>query len=264
MACDYITCYASQDVPVTGLGALASSLFRHQSELGNKHYGWSMSGFKGFKCGEVEVGKRNDEVLVRLHGTSAELSWRNLYERSSNVSRIDLQATILVQGGVTKAIETFRRDARRFAKARHDLPIVRWVCDHRGGYTLYLGARSSNCFGRIYDKYHHTKMEYYRDCLRAEVQYQDEFALRVAQRLYAEHSPITLMSSYISRFLERRGCRLEFSGISAAGITCPRNRSDVDRNLIWLERSVRPCIKRIMDAGRGAEALRALGLVQDE
>src|SRR6185503_312024 len=190
VACDYITCYSSTDEPVTGLGALASSLFRHEVEIGNKHYGWSMSGFKGFKCGEVEVGKRGEEVLVRLHGNSAALSWRKLYERASNVSRIDLQATILVQGGVTRAIESFRRDARRFAKTRHDAPVVRWVCDHRGGYTLYLGARSSVCFGRIYDKYHHTKMEYYRDCLRAEVQYQDQLALRVAQALYAESSPI--------------------------------------------------------------------------
>src|SRR6185369_6433867 len=218
VACDYITCYASVDEPVTGLGALASSLFRHQVEIGNKHYGWSMSGFKGFKCGEVEVGKRGDEVLVRLHGNMAALRWKELYSRSSNVSRMDLQATICVKGSVTQTIEAFRRDARKFARARKDLPVVRWVCDHRGGYTLYLGARSSVCFGRIYDKYQHTKMDHYLNCVRAEVQYQDDLALNVARALYDAPSPIPLMSSYIQLFLERRGCELEFSGISAAGI----------------------------------------------
>ena len=263
VACDYITAYAAGPIAAEKLHAVASSLYRHEAEIGNRVRSFGISGFSGFKCGEVEIGKRKDELLVRLHGNAAALSWGTLLDHADNCSRFDVQATVLVQGGVTKTIEKFRRAARVHSDSQNKKPIVRWVCDHRGGYTLYLGARQSDCFGRVYDKWQKTKIDYYKECVRFEVQYQDSLALRVASTLRSASSPRPVMSGLIQSFMERRGCRLELPGATLTSIRCPRTRPDLDRTLEWLQAHVRPSVLRLIDAGRGSEALTALGLVDE-
>src|SRR6185369_968940 len=156
VGCDYITAYAEGAKPVVGLHALASQLFRHESEIGNKHSGFGLAGFKGFRCGEVEVGERGKEVLVRLHGQAAAHHWRRIFHLADNVSRFDVQVTVKVSTGVAPTIDEIRKAAQLHATAHGDKPIVRWVRDHRGGYTLYLGARTSNAFARVYAKFEKT------------------------------------------------------------------------------------------------------------
>lgn len=264
LACDYITCIAPETRGGFGLHSAASSLFRWQAETGNKIRGFGMSGFSGWQCGSVAIGTRKDDVMVRLSSDSAASSWRTVAQHAANITRFDVQATIKLPDGPTQRISRDRRAARRDSQAKHDVPIVRWIQDHKGGFTLYLGARSSLVFGRIYDKWQRDQLDHYVNCIRYEVQFQRELAWNVATDLLATSSERPRIASRVLQFFHGRGISLELPYQDAATYCCSRPRSDVDKNLEWLRTAVRPCVTRLIAAGRGDDVFRALGLIVDE
>lgn len=264
MAVDYITATVKSKSDSYQLVWLGTELFRTQGLYGNRPRPFGMSGFKGWKCGAVDTATRDDEYMLRVSGGAAASAWKQIVPLADHVSRLDLQATVKVTSGTTRRIERHRRAARAHATKMHDKPIVRWVADHRGGYTLYLGARESICFGRIYDKYAHTQLDHYRDCVRYEVQYHNKLATSLATGLSRESSSLSHTAAYISQFFRGRGVALDLPWDDKATYCCSRPRSDDEKTLGWIEASVRPSVIRLVDAGKGEEVLRALGLVTDE
>lgn len=261
---DYITATAKDRDAAVALHAVGSSLFRVQRDFGNNARAWGMHGFSGFACGSVQVGTRDDEVCVRLSSDSAQRSWRDVVQAAQNVSRIDLQVTIQVQRDVAKVIDRYKRAARRDSVKSHNKKRVRWVQEHHGGYTLYLGNRQSNVFGRIYDKYEESKLDQFRSCVRFEAQYQSKLALWIANDLNGTNSSKPRIASYVSQFFDGRGVHLEVPYKDTARYSCSRPRSDADRNLQWLSDAVKPCVLRLMSQGLGEEVFRALGLIADD
>jgi len=260
---DYLTATATESNGHEPLHSYASQLFRVQCDKGNNPKPWGMAGFKGWRCGSVEIGKRNDETIVRLSSDSAYLSWRPVVQHASNVSRIDLQCTVLPVDGPTKRINQNRRQALRDASRSNDRKVVRWIQDNRDGYTLYLGQRTSIVFGRVYDKFVQSGLDHYKGCVRYEVQFQNKLALNVACGLSKDHSTIPRIAGYCSQFFRGRGIELKLPHQELGNYSCSRRRSDVDRNLAWLTNAVRPTVLRLIALGRGEEVLRAIGLVDD-
>lgn len=261
LACDYLTVTGVHGHGVGDLHGTASSIFKVEADRGNRIKPWGMSGFKGWRCGGVEIGKRESEVIVRLSGDCAALNWSRIYELANNCSRIDIQATVKTEECHTRRIEMHKRQARRFASKRGDKPIVRWVQEHKGGYTLYVGSRSSNCFGRIYDCWAKHKLDHYVGTVRYEAQYQHDLAPVVARKLLSSNSAISVMSSHCSQVFKARGVDAPVFHNAQLTSCLVRQRSDCDRNLLWLAKAVRPCVERLIALGKGEEVLTALGLV---
>ena len=261
---DYLTATAVEPDDYQPLHSLATALFRVQAEKGNNPKAWGMAGFKGWSCGSVAIGRREKETLVRLSSDSAALSWRGVVHLATNISRIDLQATVLPHDGPSARIDRHRNQAHDNSAESGNRKVVRWVRDNRGGYTLYLGQRTSICFGRIYDKSVESKLSCYEGCIRYEVQYHNKLAKRVACALASDHQTIPRIASYCRQFFSGRGVDLELQYNDRSTYCSPRTRSDADRNLAWLSQAVRPTVLRLIACGRGAEALSALGLVQEE
>jgi DNA relaxase NicK len=264
IACDYITGTTKERDLSLRLYDFGSALMSRQCDLGNRKVPWGMKAFSGYQCGSVQLGTRGEECMVRLSSDSASLYWKDVVQHSQNVSRIDLQSTVRVQTDVARRIDSYRRAAQRDADKTAVGKVVRWIQEYHGGYTLYLGDRKSNVFGRIYDKHKDTPIDEYQSCVRFEAQFQKKLALFVASQLARQDSQISAMSSYLTQFFASRGIVLELPQESTATYSCPRIRSDFDKNLIWLAAAVKPCILRLIAAGRGEETLRALGLVQDD
>lgn len=260
---DYVTATALETSDYQPLHSRASSMFHHQAQIGNQPKPWGMSGFKGWSCGSVAIGRRQDETIVRLSSDAAALGWRGVVQLASNVSRLDLQATVRGLRGPTATIDKHRREARRNALKHNQKRVVRWVQDNRDGYTLYLGQRSSICFGRIYDKFAQSKLEHYEGCVRYEVQYHNKLALNIACALQRLDSPLPTIASYCSEFFEGRGILLDLPYRNGATYCCSRTRSDVDKNLSWLRTAVRPTVLRLIALDRGEDLMRALGLIDD-
>jgi len=264
IGCDYLTATAKDREAASSLHSAGSVLFMDQRANGNEAKAWGMHGFAGWSCGSVQVGTRKEEVCVRLSSDAAFNSWREVVQHAQNVSRIDLQATLRVVQDVEGLIDRYKRAARRDSEKGHNKKRVRWVQEHHGGYTLYLGNRGSNVFGRIYDKHSESKLDQYRDCVRFECQYQNKLAKFVATELSALPSPMSRIASYVSQFFLGRGVRLELPYKDTARYSCSRPRSDVEKHLEWLTNSVRPCVGRLIADGHGEAVFRALGLIVDD
>jgi len=144
------------------------------------------------------------------------------------------------------------------------MPIARWIQDNRSGYTLYLGSRESNVFGRIYDKYAREQLNQFRECVRYEVQYNSRLANSIAHVLMRMSSPKDGMSGYLRQFLQERGVSPPPLYMGQLTPCVPRARTDADKKLVWLRSAVRPSVLALIAMGRGAEVLEALGLVVDD
>lgn len=264
LGCDYLTCTAKDRKHAASLYDVGSSLMQRETQAGNKKVAWGLRGITGWSSGSVQLGTLEELVCVRLSSAVAHQHWPEVVQHSDNVSRIDLQATVRVKSSVTRRIDSYKRTAQRDADRTKVKKVVRWIQEHHGGYTLYLGDRGSEVFGRIYDKHEDTPIDEYRDCIRFEAQFQKRIAKFVAHQLLKSESQIPTIAGYVRQFFASRGIVLERLQMSQGTYCCPRIRSDLDKNLVWLAQAVSPCIRRLMDAGRGDEALRALGLIVDD
>lgn len=261
LCCDYVTCTAKEKESSERLHYRGSMLFRVQADCGNKSKPWSMKGFSGYQCGSVQVGTRGEEVIVRLSSDSANNAWKQVVHEAENVSRFDLEATIAFGDKVSRRIDRYRSCARRDSTRWRDKRRVRWVQEHHGGYTLYLGDRKSNVFGRIYDKGSESKLDQHAGCIRFEAQFQKKLARFIAKECCELSSPKLRFAAYLQQFFSGRGIHLEVPYTDGATYCCSRPRSDADKNLEWLAKAVQPCVRRLIDCGRGEEVLIALGLV---
>lgn len=259
--CDYLTCSAVDDRGLNTLHSFASQLMRSEAESGNELHPWSMKGYRGWRAGNIEIGTFQERVLVRCSAHVAAHSWTKLFELSEKISRIDLQVTVVVHGSVTSRIETHRQQALKFSAENLEKPIVRWIQDNRHGYTLYLGARESNVFGRIYDKYAREGLDHWKQCVRYEVQFNKRLARPVASTLVRTPVWKNAIAADVCRFFEDRGVPLPRLTDARSTYCSHRTRTDADRKLAWLADSVRPSVLSLLAMGRGPEVLRALGLV---
>lgn len=264
VACDYVTASATELKGMSPFHALGSALFRHEREKGNQPRSWGLADYKGWSCGHVQVGVSDQRCLIRASSDVAALNWKRIVELSDNVTRFDVQATIITQSSVTRRIDKHKAQALRFSKRHNEKPVVRWIADNRGGYTLYLGARESNVFGRVYDKWAREQVEHFRNCVRFEVQFQYQLAKTVARGCAAQASPISRFCAHVSQFLESRGVEPPALDNDEARYSCSRTRSDSDKKLLWLATAVRPSVMSLIDEGRGQEVLQALGLIVDD
>lgn len=136
-----------------------------------------------------------------------------------------------------------------------------------GGYTLYIGAPSSDQMGRLYNKAAESKAEEYENCWRWEVQLRNREATRAAVYLAEECRDVRQgVLATVSDWFTRRGCAPSFAAgeIVACDFTEPAPKSDAQRSLQWLQTQVRPTVARLVQEGYTTQTLHALGLAQSE
>jgi len=261
---DWITAVALEEVSSLKLSLLASTLMRHQVEIGNLKRAWGMAGFTGFAAGQVQFGMRGDETILRLSSGTAEMHWKQLYRESDRVTRIDVQATLRTKLEPRDVIQTHWDEARIDSGKHKRGPSVSLVTSNDGSDTCYLGKRSSCIFGRIYNKGIESKLAEYKRCVRYEVEYKGKASILLARRLAQASSSRSLAVEYIHSFLLTRGVVSPFSSSALHQLIVSRTRTDTLRRLEWLRKQARGSANVIVTQGMGAELLKALGLEIDD
>ena len=222
-----------------------------------------MSGFTGFKVGEIEFASRGDEFMVRLMSGTAQRSWRSVYELGASVTRIDLQVTVEMHRDCQDIVWEYYKRANRKSLEKKRGPRNRVILGNDGGATLYCGERTSNRFGRCYAKGPQSKLDYFKTALRFELQCNGKLSKVVSRRL---HQSIDERQFAIDRsvsFFETRIGRVPIRTALFINDSCPRKRSDVDQKLTWLARSVNPSVQMLLKMGYREEVLQALGLSEE-
>jgi DNA relaxase NicK len=223
----------------------------------------SFQGYDGVKCGAVFLGERDDGFCTYASGWQSDL-WAYIVPIDRwRPSRLDLQVTGLFEVPPEAYAQTAAQAAvehrRQYSRGRpHRITLTEGF---GRGDTLMLGSRTSEKYGRLYDKHLESKGEYPPGAWRFEVETKAETAREAFTALRATDDREKLIASIVGTFFVDRGVHFpvnvqtERQALHLGTI----ERSD-ERSLRWLRQHVRPTVQRLLAAGRKSDILDALGL----
>jgi len=272
---DYFTVTGKGGQPTRQLAAFGAELLSDERKAGNEYRGWGMAGFNGFKAGCVQLGERGKEVILRVSGVGAMAAFREAMTHADSISRLDTQFTVRTAKDAPTVIRRCYRSAKRLRDRRHTRGCVSILQSTDSSSTIYLNRRSSEVFGRIYDKGRESKLDHYWNAVRFETEFKGKMARRMAQELLQE-TDLELGSYQITRRVLAARSALANVCIDAL----PRSRASFfllkartsrtisapaslcTRRSHWLRSAVRPTVDLFRKHGRLDEIYDALGLQQ--
>lgn len=257
---DWITATAGKGVRAN---ALRYAMQGHLDERGTEGYQikpWYWNGYKGEVVDGCSTGERTDGVIVRLSGPMAMRHWQAALSLADNVSRFDIQTTILDrEGSADYAYRAYKR-AGESEMVQSGLTHTKYTQSTPDGSTCNLGSRSSDRYFRLYDKTAETKGEYPNRSWRYEIEYKNRRAYHVASDLAGSRN---LAPNIYDRIVQAFGSygvvppgpapTLSFRD---AGVV---HATDDQRRLEWVRRCIRPVVGRLVEAYDGETVARALG-----
>ena len=268
---DYLSTTWPDEIRNTALGNMRNVIDwaeRRPLNIGGKDFTktWAWQGYIGYKVGQVCIGERPDGCIVRLEGKAAH-DWAMAgLPIGHNVTRLDIALTIWGISDQSEVIARHNVEGVAHRKSLQSRPYAVRLIDGNGdGDTLYLGARSSELFVRIYDKERSPNGgATYKTALRYECECKEQLAQRAYQGCVNPRYSATSCLPILAGLLARRGISPVGVGSVFAKLISPSIApvSDLESSLSWLAVQVRPTIARLMAEGYEEEVLTALGLAR--
>ncbi len=227
-----------------------------------------LNGYIGWRAGRVSYGERENAGLVQLSGDYAARHFDTIYPLASNVSRFDVAVTARLAEQDNQLGSRSYQQAVAFhdAHARSALPSFHG--DAEGGYTCYVGNRTSDYYLRIYNKeaeqasvHDASGLEQYRRAWRYELECKGLAAATLALAHSGAADRHSWCQSVVHNYTSAHGIQPAFphDGERVLGPTL-RRRSDRDTRLAWVRSTVRPALEYLLQTGTRAEVMEALGL----
>jgi DNA relaxase NicK len=221
----------------------------------------STHGYRGWVSGQIQIGERHDGLYFRASGEAAEHVWKEATELGYRASRIDLATTV--------TYDRKRPDVAREAYASVNSasnrggrpPSGGLYLNAAGGSTCYVGSRSSEKYGRIYDKDAESGSADYRNSWRYELELKGDTAANTAKMLASKSDYRRLICVAVVGFFQTRGIRCDWSTVAGEELSAsPARLSDDASRLEWLSSSVAPAVRQLSSRIGLRELLGALGL----
>lgn len=207
---------------------------------------YSAHGYSYRSRGAVSCGVGAREVLLQLTGAEASSSWRHCARWATNVSRIDLACSARPDRPTSALARQQYQAASGVARGRGRPTRFTLIVNEDRGDTLYVGARTSDQLGRLYDKWRESRAEEYRDCWRWEVQYRRAPALSAVRSLLASETEPESIAATVATWFSGRGVDATYHvGSRPLAIQATRPQSDNERWLAWARRCVAPRAKEL-------------------
>lgn len=232
--------------------------------LGEQSRDWTSYGYQGYDCGDLRWGRRGQDDLITLRGHGANQHFREFGYAATHCSRIDLAVTIRHAfhdiNVASEAYNTLQEVAR-------DLPISRnysIITSLLGGDTLYVGKRSSQQFGRLYDKTLESASEEWANCWRWEVEFKKPLAWEVLTSLLRSSQPDEWINAQVHQWFEDRYVQPSWVvNNSYPAIAIKRKKTADEKALEWLAKTVRPTVERLIRRGKATQMLNSLGILTE-
>lgn len=230
---------------------------KSQMEVGHKK--WQALGYKGWATRGMRVGfsEKNGWICI-LSGEAAGQLWE-LFIPSAKVTRIDLAVTVRL--GV--AMENVAKLYYDFLDVPNKaIPKRALIRNSAGGQTFYLGSRTSESFGRVYDKGVEEKSSEPGFRWRYEVEYKKPRSDAISRALGAarEKNSHSIISTVHNWFTARGAFPLFRSGGAGLQTETETRIRTPEKKILWLRSQVRPTVQYLLSVGRGNDAIEALGL----
>jgi len=258
---DWLTATARPDERADELAHLAGAVLVEERSAGNRQREWQWRGYTGLSAGGCSYGSRRDGVIARLSGATASKWACPAAQLASNITRCDIQVT-WVDGDADAdraVMGLYRNRAVIGGRGRRcDRTMLR---PETTGPTLYAGRRSSDQFGRIYDKHSEEPAAYPAGSVRAEVELKGAAAASLRTRIGDGTVDSAFAVAFTRGWFDRRGVDLPLPEGGRAELDIPaRAPTDAERTLAWLARQVAPAAARSVEWSGLWPTLEALGL----
>lgn len=270
VGCDYITVTAASCVARKHLIEFGKYLVRDAVRGGAKQTVCRTLGYKGEAATGVSWGQRLDGALLRATSHTAAEHWNQIFDVGERCTRFDVQITLRTKHTPHEVMSAVWKKNPGWTTGKGRRSKVKKVVGPNGIESLFVGARQSETFFRMYDKGIESGDDWYRLAVRAELELKGDYSQQYAEQLTRNENAQRAMLATVCEFCERRlrvsmeAFHLRWS--ASDKIICHslrRTASSYIKELRWLGRSVRPCIERLVRAGLRRECLSALGLPQD-
>jgi DNA relaxase NicK len=264
LGCDYISASISRDLPEFVEVTTAWWDILHKERLATGLIeDMGMMGYNGMSAGAVFVGSRFDGMFLRISGATADTHLMQYLDAPGRCTRIDFQVT-LRYGDAWRLMLNGCRSWATIANERLPLPRrrkVREVNDDDQGHTVYVGARSSTAFGRIYHKWAKDKDRYEPGDLRFEVELHKGFARDAIEKMNNwEGNGYHWMGAFLWDWWKERGINIPFITYDRVSSrwTDVLDDTPLSQKLNWLQTQVAPTARLLADQGHTAEVFRVL------
>ena len=221
---------------------------------------WHGHGYQGMSIEGVAYGARADGCYLRLSGSQSAQHWLEALTAAENCSRIDLAVDTHFNLPVTSLVDELYVETPKKSGHGGRPPMKRVVKDTRGGQTLYFGARTSERFGRLYDKGVESKSHSAGQRWRWELEAKERAARGFADGLARAESPTSYIQGAVASFFySRAGVTLGEIDESFKCFEAP-NAPRGEELLHWLAIGVRPTVAKLTQVYGRERVLHALGI----
>ncbi len=257
---DWLTCTAKERGRKNALSEVWDRCEDMNKAAGAVSHAAARFGFKGLQCSGAFYGVNQDRSCLILSGPHSAPLTRDAITAAESISRFDLQVTTWCNGETPHVgLEVYRavRAARASSGRTGAVTIIQ---SHPNGESCYLNKRSSDSYGRIYDKAAESALGAPRSVWRYEVEFKKARAQAIARQWCESKKAVAFSSSVVHSWMVSRGVPKACLP-SIATISCDLTIREPDRDVLtWFEVSVRPSIRKAIKRFGRPKVLEALGL----
>jgi DNA relaxase NicK len=257
---DWLTCTGTTSDSQAELWKHGLRLLQAGEREGEKSSRWHANAYVGWKGPHFAMGARHDSVCLQLSSFQAEDQWRDSVRAAENITRLDLAVDTYFDPPVPALSAKIYRDARHMPSVNGKPPKKTLYVDTEGGSTLYIGARASENFGRLYDKGAKEKACPSGTWWRWEVEFKGRVACVHADALVHRDDHAVAIVREVAHWFSRRTGHSYTSSDEPLTVVGSRPPSTLERQLHWLASGVRPTVAILIERVGLERVLCALGL----
>lgn|SRR6266571_1426776 len=260
-AVDWMTCTATTAESRQTLWNLGESRLHAGECEGEKATRWHANGYSGWNAAGVALGERSNSVVLRLSGLEAAQQWGEAAAACENVSRLDLAVDTEFDPPMAELAGQIYRDAGHVASRNGRPPGRVLTINSDGGQTVYIGSRSSENFGRVYDKGREQDTRESGEWWRWETELKGDRAGSALCAMRSAASSVSWLHGFVAGWWSERSLHQYPSVAKVAIHNGNRESTSVERQLQWIARGVRPTILELIERVGRERVLFALGLL---
>ena len=257
---DWITCTAATKSAQERLWDVGERLLHRRQGEGEDATAWHANGYSGWTDGSVSIGTRKDGCILRLSSYEAAHKWREAFSASENCSRLDLAVDCECDRPVLRLSRQIYHDAGHVRPPSGRKPKRHLIVSGDGGSTVYIGARASESFGRVYDKGVEQKVAQAGTWWRWELELKGRSAHAHGALLRSVDDHKVLLMATVASWFRSRTMHSYTSTVLAPSILLSRDPPSTERRLSWLAHDVRPTVQALVERVGLDRVLFALGL----
>lgn len=258
---DWVTARSRNPVRAQELAETGQAYLAEQVGTGWPEKDWSWYGFVGKQAGATRWGSGDRGSVVIVSGSPTHRKFRSLRNTAEQITRVDFCCTVrIVPPSKSISSEHYTRAVGLYGQ-RDGYPRPSLWVGSEGGATFYLGDRSSNYYGRVYNKEIESGDEAYEGCWRYEVEVKGPAADDVSRLAERSSDLVQFAAGYVRGYFLSHDIEPRYEAQDRYSRVAAPYREQTDANSLgWLARAVRPTVAALVKRRLVAEVYEALGL----